>query len=399
MTFEPEPGALVGDRFRLRERIDAGGFATVWRAVDESSGDRVAVKCGDDGTHDRAAVRDRFRRELAAFRQLAGPMVPGSLVRFVDGAVGGDTAYVAVELLDGGSLENPSDLEWGPPALATAGRAALGALDFLHRHGVVHLDLKPGNVVFRRDGPPAVVDFNAAVAAGESSVLFHHDPFKPPELTPTDLRDRPVGPRSDVYSLGALLAYLWDGRVRGYEAAAVADWAPIDLGDAGAPAGLAEHVRRATAPLPEDRFSDASALSAAVAPQLDPTGRVARLTHERSGRTLRVHPGATLGRWQADAAVPDVVLADADRHLSPVHAVLVADDGWALRDRSLNGTYVDPTGKGAWRYVLSAEGARRQRAAGRTPPDAPALLDLSDGARIAPVDTGLGFEMQFAVEV
>lgn len=398
MTFDPTEGALVGGRFRLAERLDSGGFATVWRATDERTGAPVAVKCGREGDASRDAVRDHFRRELAAFRRLTGALVPGSVVQFVDGAVEGETAYVAVELLDGGSLAD-ADLEWGRPALAAVGRPVCNAVDFLHRHGVVHLDLKPGNVALRAEGPPAVLDFNTAVAVGEGAAVFHHDPFKPPELTPTDRRDGPAGPRSDVYALGALLSYLLTGEAVGYDAESTADWAPIDPRERGAdcPPELAAHVRRATAPDPDDRFADASDLYAAVAPHLDPTGRVGRLTHEQSDRRVRVHPGTTLGRWAPGEAVSDVLLSDPDRHLSPDHAVLVADgDGWALRDRSLNGTHVD-AGDG-WRFALSAAGAERQRAAGRSPPSVPESLPLEDGARIAPVDVGLGFTLRFAIE-
>ncbi|SER20263.1 serine/threonine-protein kinase [Natrinema salaciae] len=407
MTGDERIGSLVDGRFRLEERIDAGGLATVWRATDRERGTAVALKCENDGPHDRAQVRAHFRGELRWFRRFDGGPVPGSLVRFVDGAVGGDTGYVATELIRGGSLGDLVAREAEPnrplpdplERVRELGGPVCRALAFLHRNGVAHLDLKPSNVLVRRSGRPAVIDLNAAVATEtDPDICFERDPFKPPELTLTDARDAPIGPRCDVYALGAVLAFLLTGTASAGTAASIGAWEPVDpqSGDADCPSALAGAIRRATAPDHRDRFDDADELYDALVPVLEVPNRSARLVHEPSGRTVRVRPGDTLGRWAADRRVPTVVLPDDERFCCPEHAVLEHDGSdWRLRDRSLNGTYV--RGDGDWEYVLSRDGCERRRDADAPlpRPDPLASIRLSDGDRIAPVSPEYGCRLVF----
>ncbi|PSP75037.1 serine/threonine-protein kinase PknA [Halobacteriales archaeon QS_1_68_20] len=395
MTFRPRESAVVGGRFELRERIDSGGFASVWRAVDPD-GRAVAVKCGRDETHDRETVRERFRNELRCFRRMDGPIAPGALVQFVDGAVAedvdGETVYVATELVEGESLDSLATP--GVDALAAVGRPVAAALAYLHRRGVAYLDLKPNNVLRRRRGPPALIDFNAATVDGDPAPLFHQDGFKPPEQTPPD-DGRAAGPRSDVYALGALGTYLLTGDPAPAEAAEDGPIDPLELGG-DCSAELAAVLRTATAPDPAERYVDAGEFYAALAPLVG-TDALARL--EGGGCGVTVHPGATVGRWSSDGPVPDVVLADPGEHLSTVHAALERRDGaWYLEDRSLNGTFVRADQGLA--YVVSEEGFNRQLEAGRTPPhpDPAESIRLADGDRIAPVGRDYGADVYFHVD-
>lgn len=401
MTEHLAPGTVIDGRFELRAVIDSGGLATVWRAYDRETDAPVAIKCENDESHDRAQVRAHFREELRWFRRFAAGPTPGSLVQFVDGAVDDGSIYVATELIAGGSV-----LEWlgdevepGPAAFRTVGAPVCRAIAFLHRAGVVHLDLKPSNVLVRRRGPPAVIDLNSAVSTDEGTgTLFHHDPFKPPELAPTDARDDPVGPWSDVYALGKLLVHLLTGETVPFEASSLDAWHAVDPRDLGAdcPPELAAVLERATAPRYADRFDDADALYASLASHFEVPAHSARFRHGSSGQTVLVHPGDAVGRWSADERVPAVVLPDEGRHLSPEHAVLERDGGtWSIRDRSLNGTHVrTPDG---WRYVLSAQGLERRREASAPlpQPDPDASIRLFDGDRIAPVSPDYGCTLRF----
>lgn len=402
MTFSPREGATVGGPFRLVEHVASGGFATVWRATDVDSGETVAVKCGDDTAHGRDEVRTRFRRECRWFRRFEGCLTPGALVQFVDGSVNEDAVYVATELVDGPSLDEYFDEAGRSPGLAAFEELAppiCQVIDFLHRNGVCYLDLKPSNVLTRSGGPPALVDLNTAVAVDEGTgTLFHHDAFRPPELTPTDLRDEPASPWSDVYSLGALLAYLLTGRAVEFADASLEAWQALDPRSLGAdcPDSLAAAIRTATEPAPDDRFATAGELLDAISSHFDGPDRSAVLTHSQTGTSIRVRPGATVGRWTPGRPVPTVVLDDDARFVSPEHAVLSYEAGdWNLWDRSLNGTFVR-TDSG-WRYVLSADGMERRRATDRSlpHPDPVDSVRLADGDRIDPVDPEYGIELAF----
>ncbi|WP_226004275.1 serine/threonine protein kinase [Natrinema salinisoli] len=403
MTEGERTGTIVDDRFRLEERLAAGGLGTVWRATDREREIQVALKCENDGSHDPEQVRAHFQGELQWFRRFEGGPVPGSLVQFVDGAVDGDTVYIATELIRGGSVDDVVDRETDPePALERVrelGGPVCRTLEFLHGNGVAHLDVTPSNVLVRRSGQPAVIDLNAAVATEtEPDVRFGRDPFKPPEQTRTNNPTASIGPWSDVYALGRFLAVLLTGTT---EADSNEAREPVDLQSRGVncPSALSDPIRRATAPNYRDRFDDAGDLYDALVPFLEVSDRAAELVHEPSERAVRVRPGDTVGRWAADGRTPTVVFPDDERYLCPEHAALECDEeGWQLRDRSLNGTFVQR--EGPWEYVLSREGRERRRDADAPlpRPDPPASIRLADGDRISPVSPDYGCHVVFRPE-
>ena len=427
MTTDIGPGTIVGDRFELHERIDSGGLATVWRGTDLEADLPVGVKCENDATHDSVQVRAHFSQELHWFRRFATGPRPGTIVHFVDGAVTGDETYVVTELIEGGSIDGTLDdgpidggsinngiidggsIDNGPidggsidnetiecgwtPGLDAVARFAepvCRAIEFLHRNGVVHLDLKPTNVLVRERGPPAIIDLNSAIGRDEeTTTLFHHDPFKAPEVTPTELRDESVGPWSDVYASGKLLYFLLTGSSVGFDSSSLSMWHPVDPLADGADCSpeLAAIVRRATEPRPDDRFVDAHELFAALAPVLGVPERTLTLVHSPTDTVLDVRPGDTLGRWSPDEPVATVVVPDAERYVSPVQATIERDDdGWFLRDRSLNGTFVRRSS--GWTYSISKEGEQRRRSVDAALPvdDVESTIRLEDGDSIALVD-------------
>lgn len=421
MGRDDDPVAIADGRFEPSERLDAGGLGTVWRGVDRETDAPVAIKLDHDEVNDDARVRAGFRQELRWFRELSEGPVPGSLVHFVDGAVSADGCYVVTELLDGGTLEDhfADDRSPGVDALRAVAPPVCRTVDFLNRNGVVHCDVKPGNVLHRRRDPPdasranghrgapgptrtpVLIDLNSAVDAETGTeTLFHHDPYKPPELTPTDLREAEVGPPADVYALGKLCCFLLAGEAPSVEAESVGAWTAVDPRDHGADCSedLAAVVERATAPRPDERYRDAGEFGDALAPALGLPERSAVLVDLDTDQRIRVRPGDAIGRWTPDLRVPHVALRDPRRLLTPVHASLEWNGSeWVLVDRSLNGTYVLREDGSGSEYVVSARGLERRREAGAPLPEEapPETVPLSVGDRLAPVDPAGDWTLRF----
>lgn len=193
-------GRLLAGRYRLAERIDRGGTAEVWRAHDERLDRPVAVKIL--GSAAEAAFRERFTNEA---RRAAAVGHPNIVTVFDEGQDGSD-AFIVMEEVRGRSLrEIIAERGALPPDEAVAIVSQLGsALDATHRAGLVHLDVKPANVIVNDAGDVKLTDFGIARAARDSDERELVGTAR--YIAPERIEGRPVTPRSDVYGL-ALVAY------------------------------------------------------------------------------------------------------------------------------------------------------------------------------------------------
>lgn len=361
---EPSEGT-VADRFRVHDRIGSGGFATVWRATDEETGDDVAVKLPrtvDNDSNDPAEIRSRFHSEYDVLDRFNSGLLPTSIVRYVDGSRT-EPKYLAFEHVDGTGLTErltEGSIEPGIEAARRFGFPVVRALEFLHRNGLCYLDCKPDNVLVReRDDSPVLIDFNTVEPISAAETLFYEDKYKAPEQTPTDDRATGPGTWSDVYAAGKLLWYLLTG-----ETMSTTD-TPTDGVDASehgvtAPAAVVRVVRRATSADPDQRPIDARALLTALYRGCDRNAESAELVLEGGDIRCPIRPGETVGRVTGTRELPDVGVHDEHRYVSPVQfAVERDDDSWLVRDRSVNGTYL--AAGDDWHRLLSEEGEQRLR--------------------------------------
>jgi eukaryotic-like serine/threonine-protein kinase len=196
-------------RFRAVRRIDAGGMGEVWEADDTLLGRRVAIKVlVEELAGDPVAVR-RFRREARATAKLDHPNV----IRVFD-FVDGDPPFLVLELLEGQTLADRLRRDGALPPLEAARIAAAVAdgLDAAHRVGIIHRDVKPGNVMLTAGGEVKVMDFGIAAAWEAHSTtgqqLLATASYAPPERI-TGGRASPGG---DIYSLGVVLYEMLCGR-------------------------------------------------------------------------------------------------------------------------------------------------------------------------------------------
>ncbi|GLZ56141.1 serine/threonine-protein kinase [Actinomycetospora sp. NBRC 106378] len=201
-STEAGPPSTVGaGRYTLGDLIGRGGAAEVYRARDELLGRDVAVKLFPAGVGE--ADESRRQREV---QTLAGMNHPG-LVTIYDVGAEGSRAYFVMQLIEGESLADR--IRSGPlrPGDVVALGAALGdALTYVHRHGVVHRDIKPGNVLLDTEGRPHLSDFGIAVLADATNITATGMVIGTASyLSPEQVRGQPVGPASDVYALGLVL--------------------------------------------------------------------------------------------------------------------------------------------------------------------------------------------------
>ena len=197
-------------RYRLVRRIGVGGMGEVWEADDTVLGRRVALKVLVQELADDARATSRFVREARATAKLTHPNV----TRVYDFGRDGGLPYLVMELLEGETLADR--LAGGPLPPAEAARicaAVADALDAAHRRGIIHRDIKPGNVLLTPAGEVKVMDFGIAAAADEThsttgSGLYGTAAYVSPERA----AGQAATPAADIYSLGAVLYELLTGR-------------------------------------------------------------------------------------------------------------------------------------------------------------------------------------------
>ena len=259
---------LILDRYRLDERLATGGSAEVWRAYDVQLDRPVAVKRLHAHLLPDAASRSRLAAEARAVARLSHPAIVG--IYDVDAI--GDSPAIVMELVDGESLAARIERD-GPLAPRDAARitAELAeALYHAHQQGVVHRDVKPGNVLLARDGSARLVDFGIAhslAASAERLTLTGTVIGTLSAMAPEQLAGGPITPRTDLYGLGVVLHQALTGRPP-YAAAS-----PVALAEAqrtgpppleGIEPPLAAAVAACLAYAPTDRPLHAGALAAAL---------------------------------------------------------------------------------------------------------------------------------------
>jgi eukaryotic-like serine/threonine-protein kinase len=261
-------GSVIDARYRLLHRIGSGGMADVWLAADAHLQRRVAIKVLQQRfAQDREFV-ERFRREAEAAAGLQHP----NIVAVFDRGEAEGTYYIAMQLLEGRSLKSLIDAGLNPPQAVALVRQILEAAGFAHRHGVVHRDLKPQNVIVDADGKATVTDFGIARAGASEITQAGSVMGTPHYLSPEQAQGLEVSAVSDLYSIGVILYEALTGRVPFEADSAVAiamkqvshtPQRPSSLNPNISPA-LDAVVMRALEKDPGQRFQSAEAFIAAL---------------------------------------------------------------------------------------------------------------------------------------
>ena len=199
-------GRVIGGRYRLSEALGQGGMGVVWMAHDDLLDRTVALKevVGSVASED---VRERLLREARAAARLDHP----GAVRIYDVVDEDDHStapWIVMEVLTGRTLKDAvnTDGPLPPRRVAEIGVALIDALAAAHRAGILHRDVKPGNVQLCDDGRVVLTDFGIASIAGDSSITRTGDIVgSPAYMSPERARGEELGPESDLFALGATL--------------------------------------------------------------------------------------------------------------------------------------------------------------------------------------------------
>ena len=305
MTAEPR---VLSGRYRIDEPIGRGGMASVYRGYDLTLGREVAIKILDRELADDNAFRTRFRLEAQAASRMAHP----TIVRVYDAGEDSLTTpdgtlrpvpFIVMELVKGRLLKEI--ISAGPVPVTDAVRyvdGILEALEYSHRAGVIHRDIKPGNVMVTDAGQVKVMDFGIAraVSDGSSTVAETTQILGTAAyFSPEQAKGEPVDARADVYSTGVVLYELLTGRqpFRGESPVAVAyqhvSEAPVPPSEVNetVPRALDTVALRALAKDPFQRYQDAArfreALDATVDGREPSKRQVGALTSELYGPNPR----------------------------------------------------------------------------------------------------------------
>jgi hypothetical protein len=202
---------LLPPRYRDPERIGHGGMGEIFCAVDESLGRAVAIKVLSERFAEDQAVRRRFTREALAAARLSGE--PNTVTIF-DVGEWNERPFIVMEHLPGGTLDDRITRE-GPQPVDRVLRwleQTAAALDHAHAHGIVHRDVKPGNLLLDRDGNVHVADFGIASAAGMDSLTATGTILGTAGyLSPEQAQGQRATSASDLYGLGVVAFELLTG--------------------------------------------------------------------------------------------------------------------------------------------------------------------------------------------
>jgi serine/threonine-protein kinase len=264
-------GRLIGGRYRLIAPLGEGGMATIWRALDEQLDREVAIKLLREQFGVDAGFAARFKQEARSAGSLAHP----NIVPVYDYGTDEDgTQFIVMQLVEGDDLATILR-ERGALETDEAVRIALGvasALEAAHRRGLVHRDVKPGNILLTDDGDVKVTDFGIARAVAEASMTVTGTTLGSVHyFSPEQARGDEVTGASDVYALGIVLYEMLTARrpFEGDSAAGVAlkrlsEDPPPPSSFRPVPSGLSAIVMRALQREPRDRFPDAGSFAEAL---------------------------------------------------------------------------------------------------------------------------------------
>jgi eukaryotic-like serine/threonine-protein kinase len=293
--------AIASGRYRVERELGGGAMAKVFLAHDEELDRRVAVKILDEQLAADESFRARFSREA---RVAAGLSHPNVVTVFDVGEADG-RPFIVMEYIEGRTLDDRLREEGplAPDEVARLGRQVCAGLEHAHEHGLVHRDLKPGNLIERVDGTVKIADFGIARAAEETELTEAGTIIGTAAyLAPEQAEGGAVTAQTDLFALGLVLYELLTCR-RPWQVERLADLAqrrdnPPGTLPRGTPRALAEAIDQCLQYEPVDRPTSAADVATFLdrpdTPDTDATQVLPRPERARTRRQPRRSPGLRL---------------------------------------------------------------------------------------------------------
>ena len=262
-------GSLFAGRYEIGRELGRGGVSVVYAARDHQVGQDVALKLLVPSPATANTARERMRREVNAVRRLAHP----NIVAVYDFVEDGPYGAVVMELVDGEDLDCRVRRAGALPTddVARIGTEVASALAAAHRHGILHRDVKPQNILLARDGRARLTDFGSARMDGEATITRTGAIVGTlAYMAPETVAGRRGDARADVFALGMTLFHAAAGRLPDRPSphlplpSSPSGYTPLALG-ADVPVWLAHIIARATSADAADRYPTPVALGDALA--------------------------------------------------------------------------------------------------------------------------------------
>ena len=279
-------GQTLADRYHVIEKIGAGGMGTVFKASDTRLGAEVVVKAPHPMMIKDAAFAARFKREIQSLVKLSHPHI----VNVMDVGEHDELPFMVMEYLSGGSLED-RQRPCTPREVAGWLVDVADALDFMHSEGLVHRDIKPGNILFNSSGRAYLGDFGISKVVFESDgaelsgltgtgTLIGTAEYMPPEILLPSRYGEVSDGRSDQYALAVTVYEMLSGRppFQGDTIGEVSvrlaneEAVPLHVLETPVPESLSAVVGQALNKQPEDRYETCQAFASSFTAAVDPSG-------------------------------------------------------------------------------------------------------------------------------
>ncbi|MBW6400969.1 protein kinase [Roseomonas sp. HJA6] len=262
----------LNQKYEVRGTLGAGAMGTVYDAVDRIIERRVAIKVvnrPNESDPEAVEAHARFRREAQAAGRLSHPNIVG----VYDYGENASQAWIVMELVEGGSLKGRLDKQerFPIPEIVRIMGEVCAALNYSHQRGVVHRDIKPGNIMMTTDGQVKIADFGIARLENSSMTQVGTLIGTPSYMAPEQFRGEPVDLRADIWAAGVMLYQLLTGEKPfegGFSAvmhkALNTEPPPPSQLSVTTPRGFDAVIARALAKRPEDRYRSAAEFGEAI---------------------------------------------------------------------------------------------------------------------------------------